>query len=97
MKIPFLATSIIPLEKSVPTRIPILATMRIVFHEATLEPIAEFRKLTASLATPTIRSRIANRKRRIRIHWKRLMCKKSILVFVRKNKKTTSQKRHSIG
>jgi hypothetical protein len=32
--------------------------------EATLEPMAEFRKLTASLLTPTMRREIARRNRK---------------------------------
>ena len=42
-----------PLEVSVPTRIPAAATQRIVRRGATFEPMAELRKLMASLATPT--------------------------------------------
>ena len=63
LKIPFLATSIIPLEVSAHRRIQILAMMRIVFFGATFDQIAEFRKLTASFATQTIRSKIAKTKR----------------------------------
>ena len=59
LKIPFLATSIIPLENTAPTAIPILATIIIVLNEIALEPIAEFKKLTASLLTPTTKSAIA--------------------------------------
>ena len=58
-KIPFLATSIKPLENMAPTATPILATIMIVRIEIALEPIAEFRKLTASLLTPTTKSVIA--------------------------------------
>ena len=56
LKIPFLATSIIPLENTHPTKTPILATIISVLNDKTFEPIAEFRKFTASLLTPTIRS-----------------------------------------
>ena len=59
LKIPFLATSIIPLEDIAPKAIPILATIIIVLNEIALEPSAEFRKLTASLLTPTTKSVIA--------------------------------------
>ena len=59
-KIPFRATSIIPLEVSTPTRMPIAATLIIVRREAALEPMAEFRKFTASLETPTTRSETAS-------------------------------------
>ena len=48
LNIPFLATSIIPLENIAPTAIPKLATIIIVLNERTLEPRAEFKKLTAS-------------------------------------------------
>jgi len=63
LKIPFLATSIIPLEVSAHRRIQILAMIRIVFLEETFDQIAEFRKLTASFATQTIKSKIAKTKR----------------------------------
>ena len=59
LKIPFLATSIIPLEDIAPKATPKLAIIINVLKETTLEPIAEFRKLTASLLTPTIKSAIA--------------------------------------
>jgi len=42
---------------------PRLATIKIVLKEATLDPTAEFRKLTASLLTPTTRSTIASSNR----------------------------------
>jgi hypothetical protein len=64
-KMPFLATSIIPLEKVTPTSIPRLATAIIMWRGATLEPIDDWRKLTASLLTPTIRLRIVRRERMI--------------------------------
>ena len=62
---PLRATSIIPLEKVTPTRIPELATIMITVREATLDPIEEFKKLTASLLTPTIRSKTAKQQSRI--------------------------------
>ena len=58
-KIPLRAISIIPLENSAPTKIPRLATIIIVRNDTALEPIAEFKKFTASLLTPTTRSIIA--------------------------------------
>ena len=61
LKIPFRATSIIPLENMAPTATPILATIIIVLNEIALEPIAEFKKFTASLLTPTIKSAIAKK------------------------------------
>ena len=57
---PFRATSIIPLEKVAPTIIPRAAISIIVLKGAALAPIAEFKKFTASLLTPTIRSAMAN-------------------------------------
>ena len=68
LNIPFLATSIIPLEDSAPKRMPTLAKIMIFLNEKTLDPIAEFRKFTASLLTPTIKSPIANRLNRITIN-----------------------------
>ena len=59
-KIPLRATSIIPLEKTAPIKIPKLATIIIVRIEMALEPIAEFKKLIASLLTPTTISATAN-------------------------------------
>jgi hypothetical protein len=56
LKIPFLATSIMPPANKAPIRMPKLAMIIIFFREATLDPIAEFRKLTASLLTPTTKS-----------------------------------------
>ena len=59
-KIPFLATSIIPEEKVEPTRIPNPATRKTSHLGVVPEPMAEFRKLTASLLTPTIKSETAS-------------------------------------
>src|SRR5690606_23605301 len=58
-KIPLQAISIIPLENNAPLRIPTEATIMIVLKGATFDPTAEFRKLTASLLTPTPMSIIA--------------------------------------
>ena len=57
--IPFRATSIRPLEYTAPTKIPRLATIIMVLIEIALEPIAEFKKLMASLLTPTTISIVA--------------------------------------
>jgi hypothetical protein len=73
LKMPFLATSIIPLEKKEPARIPNVAIINIVLTEATLEPKAEFKKFTASLLTPTIKSNAASTKSSITIKRNRLM------------------------
>src|SRR5690606_12305994 len=59
LKITFRAISIIPLEKADPINTPKEATMKMVLRDATLEPIAELRNLTASLLTPTTRSAAA--------------------------------------
>ena len=56
LNIPVLAISIMPLDEIAPNAIPILATIIIVLKETAFEPIAEFKKLTASLLTPTIKS-----------------------------------------
>jgi hypothetical protein len=61
---PFWATSIIPLLKSVPSKMPKLATIKIVRMGATFEPTAEFKKFTASLLTPTTKSTHAKAKSR---------------------------------
>ena len=53
LNIPFRATSIIPLEDMTPRSMPTDATESMTFIPATLEPMAELRKLTASLVTPT--------------------------------------------
>ena len=63
LKMPFRATSIIPFENTAPTRTPAAAMARIILKGAAFEPMAELRKFTASLLTPTIRSEIASRKR----------------------------------
>lgn len=56
LKIPLRAISIMPFEKSEPAKIPKLAMNKIMRKEATFEPMAELRKFTASLLTPTIKS-----------------------------------------
>ena len=68
LNIPFLATSIIPLEKTHPMNIPILATIIIVLKERTFEPSAEFKKFTASLLTPTTKSATARATRATNIN-----------------------------
>lgn len=69
---PLRATSIMPLEKMAPTKMPKLAMMRMFRNEMALDPIAEFKKLTASLLTPTIRSMMARPKRAARMMMYRL-------------------------
>ncbi len=59
--------SIMPLLIEAPTKTPTAATVMTTLKVAALEPIAELRKLTASLLTPTDRSNTASRKRNITI------------------------------
>lgn len=68
LKIPLRATSIIPLENNAPKAIPKLANIIMVLKEMAFEPIAELRKLTASLLTPTIKSPTARILRRTTIN-----------------------------
>jgi len=60
---PLRATSIMPVEKVAPMRTPRAAMVKITHLGAALDPMAELRKLTASLVTPTMRSEIARAKR----------------------------------
>ena len=62
-KMPLRATSIMPEENITPASMPRLAITMITVRGATLDPIDELRKLTASLLTPTIRSDMASAKR----------------------------------
>ena len=57
--IPWRATSIMPVDITAPIPTPIEAMTRTVLNFATLAPMADCRKLTASLLTPTNRSNIA--------------------------------------
>jgi hypothetical protein len=50
-----------PLEKIAPIATPTLATIIMVLKEIAFEPMAEFKKLTASLLIPTTRSAIAKK------------------------------------
>ena len=60
LKIPLRATSIIPLDVIAPMNTPKLAIIIIFLTDIAFEPIAEFKKFTASLLTPTTKSTIAN-------------------------------------
>ena len=60
-------TSIIPLLKAAPANTPTAAIVTIVLYFATRAPMAEFRKFTASLLTPTTRSDTARTIRNITI------------------------------
>ena len=64
---PCLATSIIPALITAPTSTPIEAMNMTVLNFATLAPMAELRKLTASLLTPTNRSNTARISRKTTI------------------------------
>ena len=64
---PCLAISIIPLLIAAPAKTPIDAMIIIVLKLATLAPTAELIKFTASLLTPTKRSKMARRMRNITI------------------------------
>jgi hypothetical protein len=57
--------SIMPLLMAAPMKTPIAATRMIFLKDAAREPMAEFRKLTASLLTPTDKSKMASRKRKM--------------------------------
>ena len=59
LKTPLRAISIMPLEKVEPSSTPMLATTMMTLKLAMREPMAELRKLTASLLTPTKRSTAA--------------------------------------
>ena len=54
--------SIMPFESDAPTNMPIAAIAIIVLNDAAFEPMAELRKFTASLLTPTERSNTASTK-----------------------------------
>ena len=54
---PCLAMSIMPLLMVAPQKIPMAAIIMMVLNLAALAPMAELRKLTASLLTPTHRSK----------------------------------------
>ena len=64
---PWRAMSIMPLLSTQPRNTPTEAMHTKVRNLAAREPMAEFRKLTASLLTPTQRSKVASRKRNITI------------------------------
>ena len=53
---PLRATSIMPLENVAPIKIPSAAMIMMTVAGAALDPKAEFKKLTASLLTPIIKS-----------------------------------------
>ena len=66
LKTPERAISIMPEEKVAPSMTPMLATSIVVLKEAMRQPRAEFKKLTASLLTPTNKSKAATKPRKAR-------------------------------
>ena len=66
-KIPDLATSIMPDEKVAPNKTPKVATHIVVRKLAMRDPMAEFKKFTASLLTPTNRSKQARQAKKTSI------------------------------
>ena len=64
---PCRAMSIIPLLNTQPQNIPMPAMITSERNLAALEPMAEFKKFTASLLTPTQRSNAARMKRNMTI------------------------------
>ena len=88
LKMPFRATSIIPLEKIDPAAIPTEATIMMVLNEMALDPTAEFKKLTASLLTPTIKSAMASTERASKIYKNRF----SIPINIGKRRYNSFQK-----
>ena len=67
LKIPLRATSIIPLEVIAPKNTPILAIIMMFLMAIAFEPMAEFKKFTASLLTPTTKSTVAKMAKAINI------------------------------
>ena len=68
LMIPWRAISIIPDDMMAPRTTPQDAIISTVRNLATLAPMADCRKLTASLLTPTKRSNTAKQSRKITIH-----------------------------
>ena len=66
-KMPCRAMSIIPLLRAQPAKTPMPAMKRSVLNFAAREPIAELRKFTASLLTPTQRSKAASKNKKTTI------------------------------
>ena len=62
---PCRAMSIMPLLIVAPMKTPMAATIMMTLNEAVLAPTAELRKFTASLLTPTIKSKMASTKRKM--------------------------------
>jgi len=74
LKIPLRATSIIPLEVMAPKNTPILAIIMMFLIAIAFEPIAEFKKFTASLLTPTTKSTVAKIARQLTLKYMDLPC-----------------------
>ena len=60
--------SIIPLDRAAPINTPIPAMNSMVLNDAAFAPTADCRKLTASLLTPTTRSKTARTTRKMTMH-----------------------------
>ena len=65
---PWRATSIMPEDITAPSITPTEAIMRMVRNDATRAPTADCKKLTASLLTPTNKSKTARQSRKMTIH-----------------------------
>ena len=74
--------SIIPLLIAAPMNTPAEAMMMIVRNGATLVPMAELRKLTASLLTPTDRSKMASRNRKTTTQRNKISISVSCLILL---------------
>jgi len=64
---PWRAISIMPFDIRAPKRMPVAAIHMMTRYDETLAPTADERKFTASLLTPTKRSKIASMKRKMMI------------------------------
>ena len=81
---PWRAISIMPLLIAAPRNTPMEATRIMRLKEAALVPMAELRKFTASLLTPTDRSKTASKNRKMIIHKNRIsiVLKNLIVTFL---------------
>ena len=98
---PCRAMSIIPLDVEAPINMPIAATSSTILNLAALAPTAGERKLTASFATPTLRSKTANTSRKPRIPRYMKSIKSSLLLvensFRGKDTFSTSNERYPLS
>jgi hypothetical protein len=75
--------SIMPLLITAPIKTPIAATKIIFLKDAARAPTAEFKKFTASLLTPTDKSKIANTKRNIIMHKNNMSMSLFVILFAK--------------